>query len=226
MKENEPTHGAGAELPEDEALTAKELESHLLKQLADSGGEDRRVLWELCRFYSQTRRQPVARTYLERLLKKPCELEERAGYIFALGQLAEQVRDYSSAAVYYRQALSMEPCDKKTWYFIHNNLGFSLNQMKQFEEAVRRLKAAIDIDASYSNAHKNLGLSYQGLGRYAEAAECFIEATRVNASDGRSLNHLEDLLREHPELLTNRESLQTELDACREAVDAAKKSTA
>lgn len=86
MEENKPTHDAGVEQPDGEAQSADEFEAHLLKQLADSGGVDKETLWELCRFYSLTQRHPVARTYLERLLKMPCELEERARYIFALGQ--------------------------------------------------------------------------------------------------------------------------------------------
>ena len=59
-------------------------------------------------------------------------------------------------------------------------------------EAEPRCRAAIRIDPQRYNAHKNLGLSLEGLGRYAEAAQAFVEAVRAEASDPRALKHLEE----------------------------------
>ena len=78
------------------------------------------------------------------------------------------------AEQFYRQALSMEPTSSLLWYFIHNNLGFSLNQLGRFEEGETCCRRAIGINAQRSNGHKNLGLSLQGQGRYREAAESLL----------------------------------------------------
>ena len=85
-------------------------------------------------------------------------------------------------------------------YYLHNNLGYSLNQLGRFEEGELYCRRAIGITSKPQNAHKNLGLALQGQGKYAEAAGCFVTATQANASDGRSVKHLEELIQQHPEL--------------------------
>jgi hypothetical protein len=80
------------------------------------------------------------------------------------------------------------------------------------------LREAIQIDPEQPNAYKNLGLCLWGLQRHVEAAVCFIDATRVNAADARSLNHLEQLAGEHPEIAGLIPDLDTLILACRKAV--------
>jgi protein O-GlcNAc transferase len=123
-----------------------------------------------------------------------------------------------SAVRYYREALAFEPVAPEAWYFIHNNLGFSLNQLGRFSEGEFYCRTAIGILPERPNAHKNLGLAHAGQGRWREAALCFIEATRVRPQDPRSCAHLEDLLKAHPEL--HPEFAQPALE-CRAAVTAA-----
>ena len=94
----------------------------------------------------------------------------------------------------------MEPERNHAWYFIHNNLGYSLNQLGQFAEGEKCCRDAIEINPSRPNAHKNLGIALAGLGQYREAAEAFINATYNNAGDTRSFGLLKKLLQEHPEL--------------------------
>jgi tetratricopeptide (TPR) repeat protein len=116
----------------------------------------------------------------------------------------------------------MEPCAQGTWYFIHNNLGFSLNQVGEHEAAVPYLEVAVEIDPARPNAYKNLALSFQALGDVERAAELFIAATKADASDARSLAHLEVLVESHPALLVDVPSLSDALEACRKAVELAK----
>ena len=52
-----------------------------------------------------------------------------------------------------------------------------------------------------------------------EAAESFVTSTQANASDARSLHHLEELLAEHPDLQFD---FASALKACRMAVAVAK----
>ena len=54
--------------------------------------------------------------------------------------------------------------------------------------------------------------------RYALAAGCFIKATEANASDPRSLRHLETLIAAHREVLADVPGLAETLTECRRAV--------
>ena len=72
------------------------------------------------------------------------------------------------------------------------------------------------------NAYKNLGLAFEAKGRFPEAADLFINATQVEASDARSLGHLEDLIAAHPERVVDLPVLRDRLEACRRAVAVAR----
>ena len=67
-----------------------------------------------------------------------------------------------------------------------------------------------------------MGSCHQGLGDRAGAASRFVEATRADASDERSVRHLEDLVKAHPEILTEVPGVANDLESCREAVEVAK----
>jgi tetratricopeptide (TPR) repeat protein len=133
----------------------------------------------------------------------------------------ERIRDYQGAARFYRQALIMEPCRNNVWYYIHNNLGYSLIQFQDYDGAIPYLRRAIEIDPELPNAYKNLGLAFEAKGDFTEAAELFVAATQANASDSRSLAHLETLILAHPELEVDLPDLPARLEACRNAVNIA-----
>ena len=124
---------------------------------------------------------------------------------------------------YGREALTFEPVHTPTWYFIHNNLGFSLNMLEKFEEGEKLCRAAIEIDGRRPNGFKNLGIALRGQGRFAEAAECFVQATQADASDPRSVKLLEELLEQQPELGFDFDS---QLEYCRKAVEVARQQCA
>ncbi len=199
-------------------LTAAEAEKLLLAKLAEAKDDPTDALWDLGRFYSHRKQHEKALECLRQLMARLPDAERKAACVLAMGQTMEQVRDYAAAIRYYREALSLEPVATPTWYFIHNNLGFSLNTQGKFEEGETYCRKAIEIDPARPNAHKNLGLACQGQGRYREAAQCFITATQVNASDPRSADLLAQLLAEHPEL--HAEFAQA-AECCRQAVKVA-----
>lgn len=60
------------------------------------------------------------------------------------------------------------------------------------------------------------------LGDVERAAELFVAATQADASDARSLAHLEALVEAHPALLVDVPSLSDVLEACRKAVELAR----
>ena len=196
-------------------LTAAEMEQLLLKRLESATENPAQAMWELAQFYKTGDRLERASEVFHELLGSVDDLEIKAQIIFSLGQTAEKSNDFELAVRFYREALGMEPCSPFTWYFIHNNLGYSLNRLGRFVEGERVCRQAIAISTQPPNAHKNLGLALVGQGRDREAAESFIAATQADAADPRSLRHLEALLTEHPELEFD---FAGALDACRKAV--------
>lgn len=196
-------------------LTEDLAERHLLKQLSEAKDNTHDAVWELAQFYKARGSLDMAMHYFQHLLENTSDLEKKAEIVLALGQTAEKLYDYEMAASIYRQALMMEPADSSTWYFILNNLGFSLNQLTRFSESEGFCRNAISINPCLPNAHKNLGVALMGQGRYRNAAECFITSTKANASDPRALGHLEELLKVHQELICE---FADQLELCRQSV--------
>ena len=197
-------------------LSAAELEKHLLAQLNAPNADKTEGLWELARFYAETKKPEKAMDYLRQVLAMETEPEHKAHCVLAMGQTAERLRDYESAIRYYKEALAMEPAATRTWYLIHNNLGYCFNTLGRFAEGQVFCLKAIEIDAQRHNAHKNLGLALENQGMFAEAARCYVTATRLNASDRRAYDLLEKLLNAHPGL---RIELGAETECCRKAVE-------
>lgn len=203
-------------------LTQEQVEKRLLEELEKGtrAGNPVRAMWDLANFYKVTHQVQRAEQVVRTLLAQIPEVENKAYLIMSLGQLAEMTKDFDLAVRFYREGVSMEPCAEFTWYYLHNNLGYSLNQLGRFEEGELYCRRALEITAAPQNAHKNLGLALQGQGRYAEAARCFVTATQRNASDGRSAKHLEELIQQHPELEFEFGPL---LEKCKAAVQGVRK---
>jgi tetratricopeptide (TPR) repeat protein len=209
------------QLPEGKAVTAHEVEQELLEKIAASGGMCIDSLWNLAILYQRTGHLDQAIYCMQCVLHLTGDVETLGAIYLSLGQLEESRSDYASAAQCYREALALEPCSTPTWYLIHNNLGFSLNQLGDFAAAVPVLQHALKIDPNRPNAYKNLALSQVGLGNLQEAVELFIAATQANATDARSLNHLLALVDEHPTLLKEIPTLCERIEACHRAVQVA-----
>ncbi|HEY3864229.1 MAG TPA: tetratricopeptide repeat protein [Verrucomicrobiae bacterium] len=199
-------------------VSTRDMEKLLLKKLQESENNPTQALWQLALFYKQTRQHGKALTRLQELMPMVPDPEERAKCVLTMGQTMEQTGNYASAVGYYKQALALEPMNTWTWYFINNNLGFSLNIMQRFAEAEPYCRRAIQTDPNRSNAYKNLGLSLSGQGQYREAAQCYVAATQTNAADPRAFHLLMDLLKDHPELEYD---FQAAAIGCRKAVETA-----
>jgi tetratricopeptide (TPR) repeat protein len=211
-----------ASVPEGEAVTFEEAEEFLLRQLQERGGTCRKTLWQLARLYSMMGRQSEAVSYVQKLLQLSDDIEENASYFLALGQLMEQMGDFASAAEYYRGGLLLKTSNSATRYWLNNNLGFCLNEFGRYDEAEGYLLAAVKMAPRMSNAYKNLALCHQGKGDYTRAAKGFIIALKRNASDARPLKHLEDLLKEHRDVLCEIPNLPGQIEICRKAVEGAR----
>jgi tetratricopeptide (TPR) repeat protein len=204
-------------------ISAAELERHLLNRLEREKDSRDDVLWALARFYGNFGQHAKALDYFRRIMESKADLESKARCVLAMGCTMEKAGNFEAAARFYREAFAMEPMNTDTWYWIHNNLGFSLNTLGRHEEGEACCRRAIQIDPNRPNGHKNLGIALAGLGRYTEAARSFVTATQVDATDGRSLKHLEDLVSRHPELQSQ---FARELELCRKAVQVAAEANA
>ncbi|MCW0218068.1 MAG: tetratricopeptide repeat protein [Prosthecobacter sp.] len=209
-------------LPDGEALTGLEIEQKFLETLDLKEGKCSDTLWGLAVLYQQTGHLDQAIGCIQRVIDLSDDPEKIGSGYLALGQLEESRGDYTAAIKQYGKALSLEPCSQETWYFIHNNLGYSLNQLNKHDSAVPYLERALEIDPARPNAYKNLGLAQEALGELAKAAELFILATRVDAADSRSLNHLLAMMESNPALEVDIPDLRTRVEACQMAVEAAK----
>ena len=206
--------------PRGKRISAQEAERLLLERLKSREEDFLSVLWDLAYLYGTAGRQRQAQVYLERYIANTDDPEKRAGCFLRLGQLMEQMRDFESAIFFYSRAFVLEPENTGTWYLIHNNLGFCLNHFGRHSEAEGYCRSAIKIAPSRHNAYKNLGVSLAGQGDFANAAENLIRATKANASDGRALKLLEQLLVEHPEVKAEMPDIEERIQACRAAVKA------
>ena len=205
-----PPEGAPVE------LTAEEAERLLLAQLQDKHKDRKPALKQLAFLYGDTRRYDQALGCLRELMALEPDLEQKAACVLGMGCNAEKQQDFEAAVRFYREALAMEPMRNDVWYFIHNNLGYSLNMLGHFTEGEKFCRAAIEINPSRPNGHKNLGIALAGQGQYREAAGCFVTATNNNAGDARSFGLLKDLLQQHPELEFD---FQKQFARCEQAVE-------
>jgi tetratricopeptide (TPR) repeat protein len=209
-------------LPQGKALTGSEIEQNLLEKLDGSHGTCVEALGDLAWLYQRSGHLDQASGCIQKIIELTEDAEELGSAYLRLGQLEESRGDFVAAARRYREALALEPCSTPTWYFIHNNLGYSLNQIGEHDSAVPYFERALQIDPARPNAYKNLGLAHQALGDLQKAADMFIAATQADASDSRSLGHLTALLEANPVLEVDAPDLRERVDACRKAVEVAR----
>jgi tetratricopeptide (TPR) repeat protein len=84
---------------------------------------------------------------------------------FFLGTVLKNGGRYDESLQHLREAASRYPRDR----VVRNQIGRVLFLMRRFEEAVPELKRVLEIDPEDLQAHYNLMLSYQGLGRHEDA---------------------------------------------------------
>ncbi len=204
-------------------MSVTEMEKTLLKRLEAEKSQPIEALWQLARFYQQSKQFDKGLACLRQVLPQMPDAESKARGVLALGQMMESIADYRSAVAHYKEAFAIEPVQTDAWYFINNNLGFSFNQLGQFGEGERYCRKAIEIDPNRPNGFKNLGLALSGQGDFREAARCFLTATQVNAADPRAFHLLRELLKQHPEL---EYEFQHEAAACQKAIEFSAKQTA
>ncbi len=101
-----------------------------------------------------------------------------------LGIVLTRTGRLEEAATISQQAVVAFPQDANA----HNNHGFTLLALKEFNQAEEHLRCAIELNPSLAEAHSNLGEALQGQGRFAEAAESYRQALTLKPSGQSSKN--------------------------------------
>ncbi|NQT17002.1 MAG: tetratricopeptide repeat protein, partial [Planctomycetes bacterium] len=98
--------------------------------------------------------------------------------------------DFAGAVRTYRKALEINPNNAA----VHTNIGISLMQQGNLEEARKHLGRAIELKPDHATAHCNLGIVLRQQDKLEEAAECFREALRADVEYSPAHLHLGALL--------------------------------
>ncbi len=205
------------EQDDSEKLTAEQVYEKLVANAKEKEREFHAAIYKLVVFFSTVGSRDLAISNLDFLIANSQNAGDKGLYCFRYGQLMEQIGDFEKAVEYYQKAFALEPAGEDIWYFIHNNLGYSLNQLGRFPEGERFCRAAIKIQPVTHNAYKNLAIALEGQAKFVEAAENYIQATKHNVMDSRAFHHLKDLLEKQPELLTENPEIAEGLAQCEEA---------
>lgn len=189
---------------------------------AVAGLENRRELVDCLTFFGQycfhNQQYDVARGYYEKLLKLAASDDEKASFLLFLGVIHVGKDDYKSAVRTYRKAFSLKPGkDRELWYLLHSNMGNCLNHVKRHAEALEHCRSATAISRKRPDAHRNMGVALEGLGRFAEAAKAYVAFCKLSPGDEEALRLLEDLAASHPEELRKVRGLNRRIEECRKA---------
>jgi tetratricopeptide (TPR) repeat protein len=184
-------------------------------QEGDDEVELEKATYELARFYQKYKRFDKAIKVFQNLSKLSDKKNRLGFYLFSLGQLHENINDFSTAIVYYQKSLNLLPESEQHFrYFIFNNIGYCHNILNDFIKGEDYCRQAIDINSKKCNAYKNLGISLEGQGRYSDAVEMYLEATCTNVTDRRAMDLLMDLIFKHPEIKGEIQDLDQKIENC------------
>ncbi|HTY63830.1 MAG TPA: tetratricopeptide repeat protein [Acidobacteriota bacterium] len=175
-------------------------------------------LWQLTMDCVEAGYFIAACKYIEKILPLVDDPGDKAECLLKMGQALEQLKNYRAAAKAYAQAFDLPWEQNTTWYFLNNNRAYCLIRMGRSAEAEQYCRAAIRIEPKRQNAHKNLGIVLQKLGRIGEAAKSFIRATKLHPEDGRALALLDELYLGNREILDKLPKFSAQLLECHELV--------
>lgn len=106
-----------------------------------------------------------------------CLPEHRQYPLSEIGNLYKESGEYDQAAEWYRRAIAAAPNDAGFYLLLGGNFA----RQSRFAEAEEVYRAAIACtDGCIDEAYLNLGFVLRALERFAEAADCFREALRLD----------------------------------------------
>lgn len=119
-----------------------------------------------------------------------CPEDKRHVPFAQMGHLCRAAGDYDLAVDWYRRAAELRPGDATYLIF----LGGMLAKQGRFAEAEETHRAATACaEGCIDEAYLNLGLVLRARSRFAEAADCFREAIRLDPRDRAARRALRDV---------------------------------
>ncbi len=94
---------------------------------------------------------------------------------YQLGLGRQQVRDYQTAEIYFRQSVLMQPKFVKA----HYELGRILHQLRKLTEALECYQQVLKLDANFGEAYYSLGQVYQDLGDLSQSTDNFRQGIKL-----------------------------------------------
>jgi tetratricopeptide (TPR) repeat protein len=113
-----------------------------------------------------------------------------AAIVLCLVVTRQQLGNWKDSETLYRHALAVTENN----YLAHNNLGNTLDEKGQTDEAIRQFQEAIRAQPSYAEAYNNLGAVLDKQGQTDEAIRQFQEAIHVQPSYADAHNNLSAVL--------------------------------
>jgi signal transduction histidine kinase/tetratricopeptide (TPR) repeat protein len=113
------------------------------------------------------------------------ETRGQAMALQGLGSIYDQARDFEREIEYYRRASQVHPGDPALDLSAANNVGFALQQLGRYDEAVKDFKKALEIGVALKSAFlqarvlTNLAAVYAKMHRFDEADEAADRALRL-----------------------------------------------
>ncbi len=99
-----------------------------------------------------------------------------AAIILCLGLTRQQLGYWKDSETLYRHALEVTENN----YIVHNNLGNTLLEKDQIDEAMVHYQKAIQLKPGYADAHNNLANMLAKKGQFAEAIEHYQKALEID----------------------------------------------
>ncbi|NOX34927.1 MAG: tetratricopeptide repeat protein [Deltaproteobacteria bacterium] len=107
----------------------------------------------------------AARDYLEKAVALN---PDNPSCYLNMGNLVHAEGKFEESMEWYEKAIIFNYADNKK---AHNNIGVALTRLGRLDEAIEKLKKAIEMDPQYFEAHNNIGETYKYLGMYEKALE-------------------------------------------------------
>ena len=118
------------------------------------------------------------------------------------GNYEDALKCYESATKCFENATHQNPNNAYCWYYLGsalNNLGLRMqdvkrqnnpgyrynsdtNKISQFDDAIKALDRATDLDPRYANAWNTKGVIFEEQGKFNEATKCYSKAIEIEPS--------------------------------------------
>ena len=100
--------------------------------------------------------------------------------------VVRQMEDKKKKILRLREEIKKHPEDEN----LYNSLGFELNQIGQYEEAIIEFDKAIGVNPNYSFPHNNKGYSLLKLKKFDEAEKCITKSLEIDENNSYAYKNL------------------------------------